>query len=253
MKSLSLLAVPGIPRIRPGDDLASILGDALDAAGIVLAERDVLVVAQKIVSKAEGRYVTLAAVEPGARACAIARDVGKDPRLVEVILRESVGVVRQRPGLMIMAHRRGWVMANAGADRSNLDGHDDERVLLLPVDPDASAAALAAAFAARHGVEVAVIVADSVGRPFRNGIVGTALGAAGLPALRDQRGRPDLDGRLLEVTLTGFADQIASAASLLLGEANEGTPLVLVRGLEWTEPAVPASALVRERGGDLFR
>jgi coenzyme F420-0:L-glutamate ligase/coenzyme F420-1:gamma-L-glutamate ligase len=252
--AVTLAAVPGIPAIRAGDDLARILGDALEAADLHPRRDDVLVVTHKILSKAEGRSVALAGVAPSPRARELAAATGKDPRLVEVILSESREVVRFRPGLIIVEHRLGMVVANAGVDHSNGPRRDgEERVLLLPEDPDASSAALRAALQERFGVPIAVVVSDSVGRAWRNGVVGLALGAAGLPALLDLRGRPDLEGRALEVTQVGLADEIASAAQLLMGEADEGRPAVLVRGLAWHGPELPAAALIRERQADLFR
>jgi coenzyme F420-0:L-glutamate ligase/coenzyme F420-1:gamma-L-glutamate ligase len=252
--ALSLTAVPGIPAIRAGDDLARILGDALEAAALLPREGDVLVVTHKIVSKAEGQYVTLADITPSPRAKELAAATGKDPALVEVILSESREILRFRPGLIIVEHRLGMVIANAGVDHSNVPcGGEGERVLLLPHDPDASSAALRDALQERFGVGCAVVVSDSVGRAWRNGIVGVALGAAGLPALLDLRGRPDLEGRPLRVTQVGLADAIAAAAQLLMGEADEGRPAVLVRGLAWDGPPLPASALVRDRELDLFR
>jgi coenzyme F420-0:L-glutamate ligase/coenzyme F420-1:gamma-L-glutamate ligase len=251
---VTLTAVPGIPRIGHRDDLADILGAALAAAAMAPISGDVLVVAQKIVSKAEGRIVDLNAVTPSARARELAQEVDKDPRLVELILRESSEVVARKPGVLVVAHKLGFVLANAGIDRSNVapEPHS-EPVLLLPLDPDASAAALKARLDAHFGVALGVVVSDSVGRAWRNGITGIALGAAGLPALRDLIGRTDMFGRRLEVTQTGFADEIAAAASLLMGQADEGLPAVLVRGLSWREPAVPATALLRPKEEDLFR
>lgn len=251
--ALTLTALPGIPSIRAGEDLARILGDALAAAGCEPRAGDVLVVTHKIVSKAEGRCVALAEITPSPRARALAEATGKDPALVEVILSESHEVLRHRPGLIIAEHRLGMVLANAGVDQSNVPQDDGPRVLLLPEDPDASAAALSSALQARFGVPIAVIVSDSVGRAWRNGVVGLAIGVAGLPALLDLRGRPDREGRPLEVTQVGLADQIAAAAELLMGEADEGRPAVLVRGLAFDAPALPAAALLRPREADLFR
>jgi coenzyme F420-0:L-glutamate ligase / coenzyme F420-1:gamma-L-glutamate ligase len=252
--AITLTALPGIPAIRAGDDLARILGDALEAAALPPREGDVLVVTHKIVSKAEGRYVTLADITPSPRAKELAAATDKDPALVEVILSESREILRFRPGLIIAEHRLGMVIANAGVDHSNVPGGGDgERVLLLPHDPDASSAALRDALRERFGVGCAVVVSDSVGRAWRHGIVGVAVGAAGLPALLDLRGRPDLEGRPLRVTQVGLADAIAAAAQLLMGEADEGRPAVLVRGLAWDGPPLPASALVRDRELDLFR
>jgi coenzyme F420-0:L-glutamate ligase / coenzyme F420-1:gamma-L-glutamate ligase len=252
--ALEILALPAIPMVQPGDDLATLIEAGFARGGIVPRDGDVLVVAQKIVSKAEGRIVDLADVTPSPRAVALAAEAGKDPRAVEVILSESVRVVRSRPGVLIMEHRLGFVMANAGVDQSNVGPQDGaQRLLLLPHDPDGSAAALRAALAARTGVMLAVIINDSFGRAWRRGTAGVAIGAAGLPALRDLRGQPDLFGRTLEVSVIGFADEIAAAASLLMGQAAEGQPVVLVRGLTWDAPASDAAALVRPAQEDMFR
>ncbi len=251
---VTLAAVPDFPLVTPRDDLADILISALTAAGMIPAPGDVLVVAQKIVSKAEGRIVDLNAVTPSAKARELAEEVGKDPRLVELILVESSEVVAHKPGVLVVAHKLGFVLANAGIDRSNVAPEpDSELVLLLPVDPNASAAALKLRLDGHFGVALGVVVSDSVGRAWRNGITGIALGAAGLPALRDLIGRNDLFGRPLEVTQTGFADEIAAAASLLMGQADEGLPAVLVRGLIWYEPDNDATALLRPKDQDLFR
>lgn len=244
MNRLALTALPGLPLVQPGDDLAALLSDALARAALVPAPQDVLVVAQKIVSKAEGRAVKLASVTPGAKAQALATQAGKDPRLVELILRESRRVVRVRPNLIIVEHRLGYVMANAGIDQSNIG---EGLALLLPEDPDASAARLHAALGC------AVVVNDSFGRAWRRGTVGVALGAAGLPALLDLRGRPDLFGRALQVSISGFADEVAAAASLLQGQGAEGLPAVLVQGLRWDAPPNPALDLLRPEAEDLFR
>lgn len=251
---VTLTAIPGIPAIGPGDDLATILGDAMAAADLALHEGDVLVVTHKIVSKAEDRYQSLDQITPSPRARALARATGKDAALVQVILSESREVLRYRPELIIAEHRSGVVMANAGVDHSNVPGAGDrQRVLLLPQDADASCAVLRKALVERFAVEIAVLISDSVGRAWRNGVVGLAIGACGLPALQDLRGRVDREGRALDVTQVGLADEVASAAQLLMGEADEGLPAVLVRGVEWREPPAPASALVREREQDLFR
>ena len=251
---LTIIGLKGVPMVQPGDDLTAITLAAYAESGLAPENGDVLVVAQKIVSKAEGRIVAVPAVEPSPEAVALAAEVGKDPRLVEVILSQSRRIVRHRQNLVITEHRRGWVMANAGIDHSNV-GPDDgiERVLLLPVDPDASAETLRQGLMDTTGKRIAVIVSDSFGRPFRCGTVGIALGAAGLPALIDWRGHPDLFGRKLEVTETGFADEIAAAASLVQGQADEATPIVLVRGLSWSAPDKPAAALIRLPEHDLFR
>ena len=251
---VTLTPLAGIPLVREGDDVASLIGEAIDSAGIVPADFDIVAVTQKIVSKAEGRRVRLADVEPSTRAIEIAAALDKDPRIVEVVLRESHDVVASGHGVLIVEHRSGHVMANAGVDRSNVGStSDDEAVIPLPSDPDTSAAAIHLQLEARFGCRLAVVISDSVGRPWRHGVAGIAIGAAGLPSLTDLRGAPDLFGAPLKVTLTGFADQIASAANLVAGEAGEGVPAVLVRGLSWNAAPAPARALVREREQDLFR
>ena len=251
---VTLTRLPGIPIVREGDDVARLVGDGIEGAGIVPADFDVVVVTQKILSKAEGRRVRLADIEPSPRALDLAAALDKDPRMIEVVLGESNEVVAQGHGVLITEHRSGHVMANSGVDRSNV-GHwsDDEEVLLLPLDADASAAALARTLEARFGCQLAVVVSDSVGRAWRHGVVGIAIGAAGLPSLTDLRGEPDLFGVPLKVTLTGLADQIASAANLVAGEGAQGVPAVHVRGLAWSAAPAPARALVRERESDLFR
>jgi coenzyme F420-0:L-glutamate ligase/coenzyme F420-1:gamma-L-glutamate ligase len=249
---LELLALSGIPTVRAGDDVAGLIIAALGSTP--LQNGDVVVVAQKIVSKAEGRIVDLATVTPSPAAEKLAADVGKDPRLVEVILSESTRVVRSRPNLIIVQHRLGFVMANAGVDQSNVAPSDGvHRVLLLPRDPDASAETLRVKLQQQYGVRIGVVISDSFGRAWRRGTCGVAIGAAGLPSLIDLRGRPDLFGRTLEVSIIGFADEIAAAASLLQGQAAEGQPVVLVRGLDWSAPPTPAAALVRAPEEDLFR
>ena len=250
--SLELLALPGIPMVRAGDDLAALIIAALDRHAP--RDGDVVVVAQKIVSKAEGRTVDLATVTPSAAAETLAAEVGKDPRLVEVILGESARVVRSRPNLIIVQHRLGFVMANAGVDQSNVAPADGiHRVLLLPRDPDGSAAALRERLRQHYNVALGVIISDSFGRAWRRGTSGIAIGAAGLPSLIDLRGQPDLFGRTLEVSIIGFADEIAAAASLLQGQAAEAQPVILVRGLDWSAPHAPAADLVRPLEEDLFR
>src|SRR5207248_6535333 len=203
-----IIGLKRVPMVQAGDDLAQLTLDAYAATGLSPEDADVLVLAQKIVSKSEGRMVDVSVVEPSPEAIALAAEVEKDPRLVEVILLESRRIVRHRPNLIIAEHRRGWVMANAGIDHSNVaPGDGTERVLLLPLDPDASAEALQQQLTARTGKRLAVIISDSFGRPFRRGTVGIALGAAGLPALIDWRGHQDLFGRTIDVTETGFADE----------------------------------------------
>lgn len=251
---LLLRALPRFPLVKPGDDLAALIIAAMAEGAMVPQEGDVLVIAQKIVSKAERRYVDLKTIVPSASARALAQEVGKDARLVEVILSETKAVVRKAPGVMIVEHRLGWIMANAGVDRSNVEAPgDSESVLLLPRDPDASAAAIRRRLSGHFGSDIAVIINDSFGRPWRLGTVGVAIGAAGLPALLDQRGRADLSGRPLGVTEIGYADEIAAAASLLMGQAAEGRPAILVSGLSWSGAERPATSLIRSAERDLFR
>jgi coenzyme F420-0:L-glutamate ligase / coenzyme F420-1:gamma-L-glutamate ligase len=245
---ISIIPLEGLPEIRPGNDLAALL--AVPLAPLPRTQQDVLVVAQKIISKAEGRFRRLSGVTPGETARALALKVNKDPRLVEIILAESSGVIRAAPNILITRHRSGHVMANAGVDQSNLGDAAEDSVLLLPEDADASAATLRTAL----GPDApAIIISDSFGRPWRMGVTGVAIGAAGLPALQDFRGQPDRDGRLLQVTQIGLADMIATAALLAMGEAAQGIPAALVCGLSWQQPDVPARALVRAADEDLFR
>ncbi len=289
-RELRVRAIEGVPRIQAGDDLGKILGEAIARSGEGLRDGDLVVVAQKIVSKAEGRIVRLAGVVPSPRAIELGARVDKDPRAVEVILGEAVEVLRAVPGVLIVETRHGIVLANAGADMSNIE-HDeeDDHLLLLPEDPDASADRLRTALAARMDPEavrqddpnaatgtrvgaegaarvpagsgaprIGVVVADSVGRAWREGTVGLAIGVSGLPALLDRRGEPDLFGRALHVTEVGIADSIASAASIVMGEGAEGRPAALVRGLSFAdrseaERAGRARDLVRPRERDLFR
>jgi coenzyme F420-0:L-glutamate ligase/coenzyme F420-1:gamma-L-glutamate ligase len=252
--AVEILAVPGIPLVRKGDDLVALINEGLARGGIVPRDGDVFVLAQKIVSKAEGRTFDLAAVEPSAEAIELAGKIQKDPRLVELILTESARVVRARPGLLIVEHKLGFVMANAGVDQSNVASPDGpQQALLLPVDPDGSAAGLRKGLSQKFGVSVAVIINDSFGRAWRRGTCGVAIGAAGLPALMDLRGSPDLFGRTLQVSITAFADEIAAAASLVMGQGAEGQPVVVVRGLTWRGADNAASELLRPAAEDMFR
>jgi coenzyme F420-0:L-glutamate ligase/coenzyme F420-1:gamma-L-glutamate ligase len=250
-RTIELVAVSGIPLIQAGDDLAAILLDRLAAADLRLQDGDVLVLASKIVSKAEGRTVRLTDVTPSARAVEVAAACEKDPRLIEVILGESNRVLRTRPGLIIVEDKRGFVCANAGVDHSNVAGED--WVLLLPEDPDRSAAELRQRLEAVSGARIGLIIADSHGRAFRMGTVGVAIGASGVAGLLDLRGRPDLFGYLLQVTQVGLADEIAAAASLLMGQADEARPAVLIRGVPYPLREGNAQELVRPREMDLFR
>ncbi|MGE3876767.1 MAG: coenzyme F420-0:L-glutamate ligase [Parvibaculaceae bacterium] len=250
-RDLLLKPLPGIPRVAKDDDLAGLTLKALTDADIQLAPGDVLVFAQKIVSKAEGRAVDLATVTPSSRALELASQTGKDARVIELILQESSEVLRTRPGLIVVVHRLGFVLANAGIDRSNVD--DVNKVLLLPLDPDASALRIRESLRKGSGVDVGVLIIDSIGRAWRQGTVGTAIGASGIPTLLDLRGRPDLHGRPLESTEIGFADELAAAASLVMGQADEGFPIVLVRGVPYARSEGSALELVRPKAIDLFR
>jgi coenzyme F420-0:L-glutamate ligase/coenzyme F420-1:gamma-L-glutamate ligase len=251
---LRLTAVPHMPHVQPGDDLAGLILDALQAANISLLDGDILAIAQKIVSKAEGRFVQLAEVQPSERALKVAAQTEKDPRIVELILQESDEISRLRPGVLIVRHRLGFTSANAGIDRSNVAQDDEDgTVLLLPIDPDRSAAQLRETFQARLGVKIGVVITDSHGRPFRMGTVGVAIGVAGIPALWDRRGEPDLYGYELQYTDIGVADEIAAAARLLMGQAAEGMPVVLLRGLHLPVVGGKATDLVRAKEKDLYR
>jgi coenzyme F420-0:L-glutamate ligase / coenzyme F420-1:gamma-L-glutamate ligase len=254
MKTVTFAALPGLPEIHAGHDLARVIVAAAALAEVRPCASDVLVIAQKIVSKAEGRTVDLRSVQPSATALELASKTGKDPRLVEVILSESQAVMRAVPNVLIVRHRLGYVMANAGVDRSNVPSPaGEENVLLLPSDPDASAARLREVLVRQWQVPVAVIISDSFGRAWRNGVVNIALGAAGLPALVDRRGERDRDGRMLGVTEVAVADAIAAGAALAMGEANESTPVVIARGVKWSAPATNAAALLRSQEKDLFQ
>jgi coenzyme F420-0:L-glutamate ligase / coenzyme F420-1:gamma-L-glutamate ligase len=251
---IELVGVGGLPLVAPGDDLTELIVAALDRAELRPRAGDILVVAQKIVSKAENRFVDLGSIDPSDRAHRIAAVVDKDPRLVEVILAESKRIVRQARNLLITEHRLGYVMANAGIDQSNVGPPEGpERVLLLPSDPDQSAQTLRDRLSAHYDCALGVIINDSFGRAWRRGTVGVALGAAGIAALVDLRGRADLFGRALRVSMVGLADELAAAASLVMGQAAEALPVVLVRGGAWTQPPCPAGALIRPAPEDLFR
>jgi len=257
---LSFIGIEGIPMIEPGDDLAQILSAAVRAMGEELGADDVLVIAQKVVSKAEDRYLDLRTVIPSAAALALALEVDKDPRKVQAILDESNEVVRKRQGVLVVEHKLGFVQANAGIDQSNISHEGDTQdslCLLLPVDPDASAARIRAAIKQLHGVDVGVIINDSLGRAWRNGSLGLAIGVAGFTALEDYVGKTDIYGRELKVTLVAAADEMAAGASLVMGQTSEKTPIVLVRGYRPREPEDQAlrgvKPLIRPKAMDLFR
>lgn len=252
MGQASLIAIPGIPDVRPGMPLPAVLVRAIRDAGLPLVTGDVLVVAQKIVSKAEGHVVDLAEVVPGDAARRLSEETGKDPRLVQVILNESTRVVRVHAGVLITEHRLGFISANAGVDHSNV-GLGPEVVSLLPRDPDASARAIAGEVRAAFAASVAVLINDSHGRPHREGAVGICIGAAGLEPLVSMIGRPDRYGYRMRTSTEAVADELAAAATLLQGQCDEGTPAVLIRGIAIREGLGNAGRLLRDPAHDLFR
>ena len=251
--SLSLTALEGIPEIEPGDALAPLIAAALERQSLHLLDEDALLVCQKIVSKSENRFVDLGSVGVSMKARELAARCGKDPRLVEVILRESTDVVRCAPQVLIVRHRLGLVMANAGVDQSNVPGAG-QRVLLLPENPDASAGTLRESLRALLGTAPGVVITDSFGRPWRRGVCGTAIGASGFVALLDRRGDKDRFGRALQVTQVATADGLAAAAELIMGAGAEGRPVVLARGLPaaWRDGSARAADLLRPLSEDLF-
>ncbi|RPI95092.1 MAG: coenzyme F420-0:L-glutamate ligase [Chloroflexi bacterium] len=254
--SLILTPLSGIPLIRHGDNLADVIVQALQTNKLALEENDILVFAQKIVSKAEGRVVNLATVTPSQRAVELARETEKDARIVELVLRESSEILRTRPGTIIVEHRLGFVCANAGIDHSNVSGEGnnaEEWVLLLPKEPDRSAEMIRQEIEAKTGKQVGILIIDSHGRAWRNGTVGVAIGIAGLPGLQDLRGKPDLFGFTLRITQVGVADELAAAASLVMGQAAEGTPVVHVRGFPYPLREGSLKELLRPKDQDLFR
>lgn len=263
--SLILTPLIGIPFIRRDDNLADIVLNALRENNISLQDNDILVFAQKIVSKAEGRAVNLNTINPSQRASELANITEKDPRLVELILQESSDVLRTRVGVIIVEHKLGFICANAGIDHSNVSpslpqegpaesaGVGEEYVLLLPENPDRSAQILRERIEEQTGKQIGILIIDSHGRAWRNGTVGVAIGIAGLPGLEDLRGKPDLFGYTLQVTQIGAADELAAAASLVMGQAAEGTPVVHVRGFPYELREGSLKELIRPREQDLFR
>ncbi|HEY9037089.1 MAG TPA: coenzyme F420-0:L-glutamate ligase [Pseudomonadales bacterium] len=255
MPGLQLIGITGLPMVQPGDDVSALIADALTANGLSLQSNDVLVIAQKIISKSENRFRVLDDVVISDEARALAQEVAKDPRLIQLILDESVRVVRKRKGVVIVEHKLGFVQANAGIDQSNVELQDGrERALLLPENPDASAAQLRHALHARCGVAPGIIINDSTGRPWRNGITSFAIGVSGFAPVQNCIGRDDLFGRALEVTQVAVADELACAASTVMGQANEAIPVVLVRGLNLpVDEQASGRELVRPAHEDLFR
>jgi coenzyme F420-0:L-glutamate ligase/coenzyme F420-1:gamma-L-glutamate ligase len=254
--SLSLTSLTGIPIIRHGDNLADIVVDALHANKIDLQDNDIFVLAQKIVSKAEGRTINLATVSPSQRAIELGKQTEKDPRVVELILQESTEILRTRVGAIIVEHKLGFICANAGIDHSNVAGTGttaEEWVLLLPQNPDQSAERMRSEIQSKTGKRVGILIIDSHGRAWRNGTVGVAIGIAGIPGLEDLRGRDDLFGYKLQVTTVGVADELAAAASLMMGQAAEGTPVIHVRGFPYPMREASVKELIRPKEQDLFR
>ena len=256
MKPLTLTPLQSIPLIRQGDNLADVILSSIRATGITLDNDDILVLGQKIVSKAEGRMVNLAHVTPSEHAKELAAGIDKDPRLVELVLGESHEVLRTRPGTIIVEHKLGFVCANAGIDHSNVAGavnSDEEFVLLLPEDPDRSARELRTKLEASSGKRLGVMIIDSHGRAWRLGTVGLCIGLSGIPAVVDERGWKDLFGYTLRITVVGVADELAAAASLLMGQAAEGTPVIHVRGFPYPLREGSLQELIRPKEQDLFR
>ncbi|MEC7865985.1 MAG: coenzyme F420-0:L-glutamate ligase [Pseudomonadota bacterium] len=254
MKNLELLAIENIPLIEPGDDLVSILIQTIKEEKIKLRRGDILVIAQKVVSKSENRYVYLNDVTPSSEAIRIAKNSDKDPKLVQLILNESVKVIRQGRGVIVVENKLGFIHANAGIDKSNIESDtDNPKVLLLPKDPDNSALKIKEEIFRQTELKVGIIINDSSGRAWRKGIVGIAIGSSGVEVLLNLRGQKDLYGNALEITEVGRVDEIASAASLLMGQANEGLPVIIVRGIPETSKVNNVKSILRDKSEDLFR
>jgi coenzyme F420-0:L-glutamate ligase / coenzyme F420-1:gamma-L-glutamate ligase len=254
--AMTLTPLQGVPLVKPGDDLSSLLVTALVENGLEPEDGDILVLAQKIVSKAEGRLVNLTEVQPTEEARAYAQETGKDPRLLTLVLGESAEVLRTRENLIIVVHRLGFVCANAGIDHSNVEGpwgDPADWVLLLPENPDESARRIRRDLEEHFGCRLGVLIIDSHGRAWRLGTVGTAIGLSGLPGLVDLRGQADLFSYRLQATQVGGADELAAAASLVIGQAAEGTPAVLVRGFPYSLREGRLEELIRPKKLDLFR
>jgi len=254
LKKIELIALEDIPLINQGDNLVEIILKALEKNKVSLNDGDILVIAQKIISKSEGRYAFLNEISPSKEAKDLANKTDKDPRLVQLILNESREVIRYRKGVIVVENNLGLIHANAGIDRSNLESdNENPRVLLLPVDPDRSATEIKMEVLKQTEIKIGVIINDSSGRAWRNGIVGIAIGSSGAEVLSDLRGESDLFGNTLEVTEVGIADEIASAASLLMGQGKEGLPVILVKGMKKSSDMNNAKALIRKASEDLFR
>lgn len=256
MNNLVLTPLPDIPMVHTGDDLVQIIEAGLLKANLLLQSGDIVILAQKIVSKAEGRWINLVTIHPSEQARELARQIEKDARLVELVLRESKQILRTRLGTMIVEHKLGFVCANAGVDHSNVAGPgtaEEEWVLLLPENPDASAQKIRDALVAMSGAQVGVMIIDSHGRAWRQGVVGVAIGISGVPGLVDMRGKSDLFGYNLRITTIGAADELAAAASLVMGQANEAIPIIHARGFPYELRDGNLNELLRPKEQDLFR
>ena len=251
--SITVVPVRGLPLVQPGDDLSGLISSAIEKQGITPRSEDIVVVAQKMVSKAERRLVSLDSVIPSAKAALLAKEVERDPRLMELVLRESVEIVRKKPGVLIVRNKLGIVAANAGIDQSNINHDSGEWALLLPKDPDRSAQKIRYELQEHFGVEIGVVVSDSAHRPWRLGSVAIAIGISGVCGLDDKRGGSDIFGRELHATVVGRGDAIATAAALVMGESDEGVPTVIVRGMKLGAPTANARRLLRPIHEDLFR
>ncbi len=253
-QSLSLNAIPNIPLIKPNDDLANIILHALSSSGHVLENNDIIAIAQKIVSKAEGRIVDLAIVKPSEKAIKLAQEINKDPRQIELVLSESKEIIAIKPGVIITEHHSGVIMANAGIDHSNVDSTDKKEVVtLLPKDANQSAKQLKNEIETLCKKQIGIVITDSIGRPWRMGTTGVAIGSAGIETIRDLRGNKDMFGRELMVSETADADSLASAACLLMGEADDATPVILIRGYKTVISDQDTRQLLRPKDDDMFR
>lgn len=252
LPSFQAVALPNVPMVHVGDNLTEIILQAVKNADLTLESGDILVIASKIVSKSEGRIVDLNTVKPSNRSVELAAEVGKDPRIVELVLQESVGISRKRKGVLVTEHRLGFVSANSGIDASNVDA-THEKVLLLPKDPDTSAQQIRDELLKVTGRDIVLVITDTHGRPFRLGNIGVAIGVAGMQALWDRRGGKDLFGREMQATILGYADLVASAAHLIMGEGAEGLPLILLRGLDFPQGEGKAVDLNRPPELDMYR
>ncbi len=253
-QSLSLSTIPRIPLIEPNDDLANIIFHALSSSGHKIENNDIIVVAQKIISKAEGRTVDLTTIKPSEKAIKLAEEINKDPRQIELVLSESNEIIAIKPGVIIVEHHSGVILANAGIDHSNVDNSDNKEIVcLLPKDSNESARRLKKEIENLCDKQIGIIITDSIGRPWRKGTTGVALGSAGIETIRDLRGDKDMFGCELLVSETADADSLASAACLLMGEGDNATPVILIRGYETVISDQDTNQLLRPKDEDMFR